>query len=127
MLASFDAPERGCYHQTAGWSSLVARWAHNPKVGGSNPPPATKPDEQLASLPATNPKFLLTTGRTSRFFLYALEAKTPRARNSPTQTFAPPGERVETSPTRSHNQSRRIPSICARTSCRASERSCPHN
>ena len=26
---------------TAGWSSLVARWAHNPKVGGSNPPPAT--------------------------------------------------------------------------------------
>ena len=25
----------------AGWSSLVARWAHNPKVGGSNPPPAT--------------------------------------------------------------------------------------
>jgi hypothetical protein len=26
----------------AGWSSLVARRAHNPKVGGSNPPPATK-------------------------------------------------------------------------------------
>ena len=25
----------------AGWSSPVARWAHNPKVGGSNPPPAT--------------------------------------------------------------------------------------
>src|SRR4029077_319746 len=32
----------GCYHVYAGWSSLVARWAHNPKVGGSNPPPATK-------------------------------------------------------------------------------------
>src|SRR5437588_11574828 len=30
-----------CYYQIAGWSSLVARWAHNPKVGGSNPPPAT--------------------------------------------------------------------------------------
>ena len=29
------------YHRNAGWSSLVARWAHNPKVGGSNPPPAT--------------------------------------------------------------------------------------
>ena len=29
------------YDRTAGWSSLVARWAHNPKVGGSNPPPAT--------------------------------------------------------------------------------------
>ena len=26
----------------AGWSSLVARRAHNPKVGGSNPLPATK-------------------------------------------------------------------------------------
>ena len=30
------------YDVSAGWSSLVARWAHNPKVGGSNPPPATK-------------------------------------------------------------------------------------
>ena len=26
----------------AGWSSLVARRAHNPKVSGSNPLPATK-------------------------------------------------------------------------------------
>jgi hypothetical protein len=26
----------------AGWSSPVARWAHNPKVAGSNPVPATK-------------------------------------------------------------------------------------
>ena len=25
----------------AGWSSSVARWAHNPKVVGSNPSPAT--------------------------------------------------------------------------------------
>src|SRR5690606_14732654 len=25
----------------AGWSSPVARWAHNPKVAGSNPVPAT--------------------------------------------------------------------------------------
>ena len=29
-------------YRTAGWSSLVARRAHNPKVGGSNPSPATK-------------------------------------------------------------------------------------
>ena len=28
----------------AGWSSLVARRAHNPKVVGSNPAPATKKD-----------------------------------------------------------------------------------
>ena len=38
----FDATPDGCYDRNAGWSSLVARWAHNPKVGGSNPPPATK-------------------------------------------------------------------------------------
>src|SRR5580765_1898261 len=31
----------------AGWSSPVARWAHNPKVAGSNPAPATKPIVQL--------------------------------------------------------------------------------
>ena len=29
---------------SAGWSSLVARRAHNPKVVGSNPAPATKKD-----------------------------------------------------------------------------------
>ena len=29
-------------HHIAEWSSLVARRAHNPKVGGSNPPSATK-------------------------------------------------------------------------------------
>ena len=27
--------------RVAGWSSPVARWAHNPKVAGSNPAPAT--------------------------------------------------------------------------------------
>src|SRR5262245_59120356 len=26
----------------AGWSSSVARWAHNPEVAGSNPVPATE-------------------------------------------------------------------------------------
>ena len=30
------------YCLSAGWSSLVARRAHNPKVAGSNPAPATK-------------------------------------------------------------------------------------
>ncbi len=28
----------------AGWSSLEARWAHNPEVVGSNPAPATSFD-----------------------------------------------------------------------------------
>ena len=31
------------FHIAAGWSSLEARRAHNPKVTGSNPVPATMP------------------------------------------------------------------------------------
>ena len=45
--ARFDRHSDGCYYGFAGWSSLVARWAHNPKVGGSNPPPATNPFNDL--------------------------------------------------------------------------------
>ena len=41
-------------HNIAGWSSLEARRAHNPKVVGSNPSPATRKhclqDAQLAQL-----------------------------------------------------------------------------
>jgi hypothetical protein len=33
------------YDGFAGWSSPVARWAHNPKVAGSNPAPATMQEE----------------------------------------------------------------------------------
>ena len=33
-------------HSIAGWSSPVARWAHNPKVVGSNPAPATKSNKK---------------------------------------------------------------------------------
>ena len=39
-----------CYSFYAGWSSLVARWAHNPKVGGSNPPPATNAIIELRAI-----------------------------------------------------------------------------
>ena len=38
----FDPAPRYATIVSAGWSSLVARWAHNPKVEGSNPSPATK-------------------------------------------------------------------------------------
>ena len=48
-------------HRIAGWSSLVARRAHNPKVVGSNPAPATKsPAQRLCSLSffvAARPRF----------------------------------------------------------------------
>jgi hypothetical protein len=36
-----DRRDIPCYTTFAGWSSPVARWAHNPKVEGSNPSPAT--------------------------------------------------------------------------------------
>ena len=56
----------------AGWSSLVARWAHNPKVGGSNPPPATKfasiPSIQFFFNPQSRPFRL--SGRNRRFTFY---------------------------------------------------------
>jgi hypothetical protein len=43
------------FHSIAGWSSLVARRAHNPKVTGSNPVPATNNNKGLADL--ANPIF----------------------------------------------------------------------
>ena len=39
------------YDRSAGWSSLVARWAHNPKVKGSNPFPATNLTPSLSVTP----------------------------------------------------------------------------
>ena len=39
--------EKSKYLYTAGWSSPVARRAHNPKVAGPNPAPATKKRERL--------------------------------------------------------------------------------
>jgi hypothetical protein len=58
---SIDLPNQLGYKHissiVAGWSSLVARRAHNPKVKGSNPFPATK--KNIASLvPWTKEAFL---------------------------------------------------------------------
>src|SRR6266852_4157596 len=59
----FDPASPRCYDFSAGWSSLVARWAHNPKVGGSNPPPATNElieSKQVKREPGNRlPSFLL--------------------------------------------------------------------
>src|SRR5580698_3850241 len=46
----FDQASSLRYDSPAGWSSLVARWAHNPKVEGSNPSPATKKIHLLSVL-----------------------------------------------------------------------------
>ena len=40
-LATSDKGQVTIYYVSAGWSSLVARQAHNLKVVGSNPAPAT--------------------------------------------------------------------------------------
>ena len=58
--AWFDHALCGCYYQGAGWSSPVARWAHNPKVAGSNPAPATKNGSHSKRLPfSTNGSFFV--------------------------------------------------------------------
>ncbi len=45
------------FFDVAGWSSLEARRAHNPKVGGSNPPPATYAQvAQLVEQRTENPR-----------------------------------------------------------------------
>ncbi len=41
MRWRFGDTPLGASNSVAGWSSLVARRAHNPKVVGSNPAPAT--------------------------------------------------------------------------------------
>ena len=46
-------PVRCRSHNDAGWSSLVARRAHNPKVAGSNPAPATKQNSRSGPVPRT--------------------------------------------------------------------------
>ena len=48
MLEKFDKNNLIIYFISfAGWSSPVARRAHNPKVSGSNPLPATKTERGL--------------------------------------------------------------------------------
>ena len=42
MASEFISRKSLGYNCGARWSSLVARWAHNPKVGGSNPSRATR-------------------------------------------------------------------------------------
>src|ERR1044071_1199388 len=46
----------------AGWSSPVARQAHNLKVGGSNPPPATKKSPVDQALASRSPGFFICCG-----------------------------------------------------------------
>ncbi len=43
----------------AGWSSLVARWAHNPKVASSNLVPATNLTNTKSAISKEEPIFYL--------------------------------------------------------------------
>ena len=68
-----DATQRRCYHKSAGWSSLVARWAHNPKVGGSNPPPATNIFSRYQVFPITRPAHTTPAASSRHSFGFASE------------------------------------------------------
>ncbi len=46
VFATLEDNESIMKNIVAGWSSLVARRAHNPKVVGSNPAPATRLGEK---------------------------------------------------------------------------------
>ena len=66
----------------AGWSSLAARRAHNPKVAGSNPAPATNYDErQLIEI-----KGLI--GNPTRPFFFSHGKKAQRQRRMPGMRIA---------------------------------------
>ena len=53
----------------AGWSSLVARRAHNPEVGGSNPSPATEKPSHLRRLFSHKPIMLQLNLSDNSYFL----------------------------------------------------------
>ena len=69
----------------AGWSSLVARRAHNPKVEGSNPSPATKYIQGLANRQV--PFLLLRQNPTLKDAYPAEPFQTPGSKNT---SGAPP-------------------------------------
>jgi hypothetical protein len=54
------------YIQRAGWSSPVARWAHNPKVVGSNPTPATNQISGLEKIEISDSLPLTPIRKTSK-------------------------------------------------------------
>src|SRR5262249_7693839 len=66
------------YDWCAGWSSLVARWAHNPKVEGSNPSPATNLPQQLTRLRTTAQALKLPIGNRDRLSRAGLAFIEPR-------------------------------------------------
>ena len=60
------------YNSCAGWSSLAARRAHNPKVTGSNPVPATRMPKPL--IPKRINGFFLSLVRHQVSHLYAYQS-----------------------------------------------------
>src|SRR5262245_60205444 len=51
MDLDYAAAPRRVMFTDAGWSSSVARWAHNPEVAGSNPVPATESEGPVPMAP----------------------------------------------------------------------------
>ena len=67
----------GSYNVCAGWSSQVARWAHNPKVAGSNPAPATKSSSHFLPMSRVSGKpyfvYVLWSESRRRFYIGTTE------------------------------------------------------
>ena|GEM_PF-3111050 len=58
----------------AGWSSLAARRAHNPKVAGSNPAPATKKIQSVSSHRKTAEIIVQETNDLSKLVMQSVQA-----------------------------------------------------
>ena len=58
-----DEPVCNVVFTNAGWSSSVARWAHNPEVAGSNPVPATNTKNPRPGCPGGGSCYVPTQGR----------------------------------------------------------------
>ena len=81
----------------AGWSSSVARWAHNPEVVGSNPSPATMVPwcSGLSRLPVTQKIAGSTPVGTAIYFGFIAQSVEQRTENPRVAGSIPAGATIK--------------------------------
>ena len=79
-------------HPDAGWSSPVARQAHNLKVAGSNPAPATKSETPARSAARAFPRCALPLLRHADEYFIAIEADLFHSRRDRGEQYGPRGD-----------------------------------